>query len=57
MRSMVDEVELRNKLESVDRIKAHYKGELAKRDQVIEQQRAMIKALSHKSISDIKSPI
>lgn len=57
LRNRISEIELRNKLESVDRMKEYYKVEITKRDQVIEQQRATIKALSQKYTSSIKSPI
>lgn len=50
-------MELRNKLESVERMENYYKGEITKKDQIIEQQRAIIRALSQKATGDIKSPI
>lgn len=57
LRNRISDIELRNKLESVDRMKEYYKVEITKRDQVIEQQRATIKALAQKYTNSIKSPI
>lgn len=48
------EIELRNELDSVDNLREFYEGELAKKDQIIEQQRAMIKALAQKSINEFQ---
>lgn len=52
-----NEMKLKNKLESEDNLKAYFRNEIAKREQVIEQQRSIIRALSRKSIEEIKNPL
>lgn len=41
-----DELKDRNELDSAQRIRSYLNKELAKRDQIIQQQRAIIKSLS-----------
>lgn len=50
------EVDKRNKLESVERLQEYYSSEIVRRDQVIEQQRFVIKSLSQKYTNEIRSP-
>jgi len=56
MEERIRDLDTKIKFESGSRTKEYYMGEMARKDQVIEQQRSIIRALAHKSISDIKSP-
>ena len=52
----IRDLDTKIKFESESQTKEYYLGEMARKDQVIDQQRSIIRALSQKSISDIKSP-
>lgn len=50
------DMEVKNKLESLDRMHDHYSRELVEKNRVIERQRAIIQALSEKTSEGIRSP-
>lgn len=56
LKNRINRLELRNKLESVDKLKEYYNNEITRKDQIIEQQRSIIRALSQNFTNEIKSP-
>lgn len=52
--SSSNELDIKNKLDSVDGLKEFYEAELKNRDQIIEQQRIIIKELSQRTMDEIK---
>lgn len=53
----LEKIEQTNKFEAFDKIREYYESELAKKEQIILQQRNIIKALTQKYTNDIRSPI
>lgn len=53
----IEQLDSENKLEMFENLRNSFADEMRRKDQIIEQQRAMIRALSLKLTNDMKNPI